>query len=266
MVSSITSSNSLLSAIMSKLGQSASASSVNSNFSTADTNGDKLLSLDELSSMAPQDGKGPSAKSVMAAADTDGDNALSEEELSTFLSQMTQGGLSGSSNTQLAQSRSDDILSAGDTNGDGVLSYDEFAAMKPANAPADSSEELFAQADTDGDGSLTSSELEQFAQNAPMKGAGGPPPPPSSSSEEDDDELTLLEKLMEALTSTDSTTSTTDSTSTSDTQTTAEKLFSFFDQDSDGTVSETELGTGISSLQSAMKSYLLSLQEQQSAA
>lgn len=277
MISGISSSSSLMTAIMSKLSQSQQSSSAKSLFNKADADGSGKVSVDELATLAPKDSNAPTAASIVASADTDGDSELTEDELAAYFAQMTSGGLSGGNNTQLASSRGEgNFLSKADTDSDGALSFDEFNAMKPSDVSDEQSQSLFSSADTDEDGSLSSEEVTAFEADKPQGGGGmrgammGPPPPPPSDEDDDEDDTTIsgiLSKLIDTLTSATSTEDTTETTATASTSTTdEEKIFNFFDQDGDGTVSEDELNTGVSAIKTAMASYLLSLQENRAAA
>jgi len=281
MISGISSSSSLMTAIMAKLSQSQSAANQSKSlFSKADADGSGKVSVDELAALAPKDSNAVTATQIVTSADSDGDNELTESELLSYFSQMSTGGLSGQNNTQLASTRtSSDVLSAADANNDGTLSYDEFASMNPDDVSEEQSQSLFKSADANSDGSLSEDEITALESNKPqeggMKGAMmGPPPPPPSDEDDDEDETTIssiLSKLIESLTSTDSTDETEDTDSTTETASTStetdeEKIFNFFDKDGDGTVSEDELNTGVSALKTAMSNYLLSLQESRAAA
>lgn len=274
MVSAISSSSSLMAALTAKLAQTQQANSTTATktvFSTADANGDGKVTAEELAALSGSSSI-TKASAIVSATDKDGDNALSEEELAGFLNQLTSNGLNGSNNAQLAAARTD-MMSAADADGDGSLTYDEFSSMKPDDVSDEQSQKLFASIDSDSDGSLSSDEMSAFEANRPpeggMKGAMmGPPPPPSSSDDDEDDTsvTSILSKLIDSLSSADETDDVA-STDTEDSTTTAqEKIFSFFDQDSDGTVSETELNDGVIALKTAMSKYMLSLQESRAAA
>jgi Ca2+-binding EF-hand superfamily protein len=187
------------------------------------------------------------------------------------MTQLTSGGLSGSNNAQLASSRGD-MMSMADANNDGALSYEEFSSMKPSDVSDEQSQSLFSSADTDSDGSLSSDEVSKFesGMKPPMGAMMGPPPPPPSDSDDDDDSTTvssILSKLIDSLQSSDSTTDTTETeTSSTDTTDEQQKIFNFFDQDGDGTVSDDKLNTGVTALKTAMSNYLISLQESRAAA
>jgi Ca2+-binding EF-hand superfamily protein len=282
MISGISSSSSLMSAIMAKLSQSQQASASTSTskglFSKVDTNTDGKVTVDELAALnTSSTDSSKKAAAIVSAADTDGDNALTEEELYSFMSQLTSGGLSGNNNAQLANAR-EDLMTAADADGSGSLSYDEFASMKPSEVSDSQSQALFKSADTNSDGSLSSDEVSAFEANRPQGGPQGGmammgPPPSSSSDDDDDDDSTvssLLAKLIDSLNSTDNTDSTdsTDSTTASSdtTETDAQKIFNFFDQDGDGAVSDKELDNGVTALKTAMSNYLISVQESRAAA
>ncbi|MFA7275437.1 MAG: EF-hand domain-containing protein [Pseudobdellovibrionaceae bacterium] len=273
MVTGISSSSSLMTALMAKLEQSQQASAAASLFSKTDADSSGAVSLTELTAKGLSEEK---AAALMSAADTDGDSSLSEDEFLAYVAQMSSGGVSGGNNAQLAQARSGaDMLTAGDTDGDGVLSYDEFAAMKPEDAPADSTDKIFAEIDVDADGSLSADELDTFSSQMAQAGGKGPmmgppPPPPSDAEDEDDTSVSsVLSQLIDSLSETSSTDSTDESDTASATttdQSDEEKLFNYFDQDDDGVVNDDELNTGLAALQSAMQSYLVSLQESRMAA
>jgi Ca2+-binding EF-hand superfamily protein len=285
MVSSISSSSSLMAALTAKLQQKSTTTAAAEQivFSKLDLNSDGKVTADELLSAAKSSSTGASssseskAASIISSNDKDGDNALSEEELAGFLNQLTSGGLAGSNNAQLASARGD-MMTVADANGDGQLSEAEFSAVKPDDVSAEQSASLFKSADSNGDGSLSSDEVSAFEASGPqasagMKGPMGPPPSSSNDDDEDDSSITsLLSKLIDSLTSSDSTsdtasTSSTSSTDTQDSTTTAQqKLFNFFDQDSDGTVSDKELNNGVVALKTAMANYMLSVQENRAAA
>lgn len=280
MISSINSSSSLMTALMAKLSQSQQTSTTNAAtkavFSKIDANGDGKVTADELAALG-SGGSSTKAAAIVSTNDKTGDNALNEEELASFLNQLTSGGLSGSNHAQLASAR-EDIMSVADADGDGSLTYAEFSSLKPDDVSDEQSQELFKAVDIDGDGVLSDSEVSAFESSGPkggaeMKGAmmGPPPPPPSSSDDDDEDDTSvtsLLSKLIDTLTS--STTAenadSTDDMDQTDTASAQQKLFNFFDQDQDGSVSDTELNDGLNALKTAMTSYMLSVQETRAAA
>ena len=280
MVSSITSSSSLMTALMAKLQKTqqtdaaTKAAAAKQVFAKVDANGDGKVTSDELAAISSTSSSSKAA-AIVKANDKDGDNALNQEELASFLNQLTSNGINGSNNAQLAEARGD-LMSIADSDEDGSLSYAEFASVKPDDVSDEQSQALFKSVDTDGDGALSSDEVSAFESNRPQgpQAMMGPPPPPPSDDDDDDEEDTtvssLLSKLLETLTEvndTKETASTDETDNTTDTTASAQqKLFNFFDQDSDGAVSETELNDGISALKTAMSSYMLSLQESRAAA
>ena len=159
-------------------------------FKKADKNGDSQISLDEFKAAGTAQAQAQGStvdtsalEKAFAQIDTDHSGGLSFDEISAEaqkrLASLQTGGISSDNVLQLAQSgdtsAKDDFaakfLAKADTDGDGKLSAAEFAAAKPADAPADgpSSAEIFKAKDADGDGSLSLSELQQGAP-----GPGGP--------------------------------------------------------------------------------------------
>ncbi len=286
MISSINSSSSLMTALMAKLSQSQQSSpnsaAAKAVFSKIDANGDGKVTSDELAALGTGDSSASGkAAAIMSASDKDGDKALNEEELASFLNQLTSNGIAGGHHAQLAAARGG-VMVAIDENGDGALSYAEFSAMKPDDISDEDSQNLFNAVDANGDGILSSDEINAFESDSAegagdmqggMKGAmmGPSPPPPSSSDDDDEDDTTvssLLSKLIDSLTSSTTTdgSDSTDDVAQTDADNAQQKLFNFFDQDQDGTVSDTELNDGINALKTAMASYMLSVQEQRAAA
>lgn len=84
MISGISNSSSLMSAMMAKLGQSQKGGQGEALFSKIDTDSSGGLSLDELTSVAPDNTKvSAAAEKMMSAMDTDGSGEITKEELNS---------------------------------------------------------------------------------------------------------------------------------------------------------------------------------------
>jgi Ca2+-binding EF-hand superfamily protein len=117
------------------MGNMSSTDFIKQLFNNSDTDGDGVLSGDELTSMVANgpDG-GQSAKELLAKLDTDGDGSLSESEFAD--------GAPGQKTESTANSG--DLFNSLDTDGDGVISKAEFdVSMKSTMSPKKASEDDF---------------------------------------------------------------------------------------------------------------------------
>jgi Ca2+-binding EF-hand superfamily protein len=179
---------------------------------------------------------------------------------------MTSSGLSGQNNAQLASSRNDDeddIFTSSDSNKDGAISYEEFVAS--SGVTGDQAKQIFTDIDTNGDGALSEDEVLAFKESMQAS---------TAATSEDELSKLLLELIQSSKASSaekaesteDESTVTANSTSTTSSYESEEdEIFSYFDKDGDGFVSDTELDEGIQSLQTAMQNYMISMQENRAA-
>jgi Ca2+-binding EF-hand superfamily protein len=112
---------------------------VNNIFAKLDTNGDGVLSADEISKAGKQ------AQNILAA-DANGDGVVTKDELSAEITK------------KMASHRAHHIMSKLDTNGDGSLSTDEI------NNGGSAAQSIL-PADTNGDGVVSMAELIAYLTN-----------------------------------------------------------------------------------------------------
>jgi Ca2+-binding EF-hand superfamily protein len=145
-----------------------SASDVASNLIDAlDTNGDGVVSADELQKGLTGAGINADAASTIAKVDTDGDGKVSRDELTKAVqtdqdAHKAHHGGHGHRAGKAAES----LISATDTDDDDALSLDEIAKAlgKTGDADKASLQQAFSSIDTDGDGKLNQDELASAIQ------------------------------------------------------------------------------------------------------
>jgi len=167
-------SNTLSSLLSTQEGSSSSADIAGKVMSTADTNGDGSLSLDEVEQALGQDttAGADALGQAFAKLDTNGDGQLSSGELSSALdAQQAAGGPGGASGAGHAHhahhahhagasssDMADKLLTDLDSDGDGELSADELQNALPSGSNNGLASKI-SSLDTDGDGKLSASEL-----------------------------------------------------------------------------------------------------------
>lgn len=132
-----------------------------------------------------------SASDLLTQSDSNGDGVLSSDEMASAMQSVMPP---PPSTMEFAQSRSgqggggDDLFGKVDTDGDGSISETELQSLMDkmasdgntsASGDATSASDMFAQLDTDGDGALSESEFAAGSQQPQdMQAMGGMPPPP----------------------------------------------------------------------------------------
>ncbi|WP_377808442.1 EF-hand domain-containing protein [Azospirillum sp. A29] len=178
--------------MISSLGSSNSAATLQKFFSKADADSDSSLSKDELlgalggTSAAFDSGKLSSAvDGLIGSLDSDSNGSLSTTEFSSFASQFDYG--SGSTllaaqeqASAMQQQFAQNLYSSLDSDSSGGISTDELTSvLTSAGQSSTDAASLFSSLDSDEDGSISqdelSSALKQAAANRPP-----PPPPPAN--------------------------------------------------------------------------------------
>jgi Ca2+-binding EF-hand superfamily protein len=152
-------------------------------FSALDTNGDGVVSQDELKAaltqLASSSGSSGSVSNdrmvkLFKKIDADGDGKISSSEWSTFQQKVQSFQQQGQSPLAALVSKQ---FSALDTNGDGVVSQEELkaamtqASLASSTTPTDDKvTSLFKKVDADGDGKISSSEWTSFQQRTATMG------------------------------------------------------------------------------------------------
>jgi len=176
--------------MISSLGSSNSAATLQKFFSKADTDSDSSLSKDELlgalggTSAASDSGKLPSAvDGLIGSLDSDSNGSLSTTEFSSFASQFDYGSGSallaaqeqaGAMQQQFAQN----LYSSLDSDSSGGIGADELTSvLTSAGQSGTDAASLFSSLDSDEDGSISQDELSSALKQAD---ANQPPPPPAN--------------------------------------------------------------------------------------
>jgi Ca2+-binding EF-hand superfamily protein len=232
-----------------------SASDVASNLIDAlDTNGDGVVSAEELQKGLTGAGINADAASTIAKVDTDGDGNVSKAELTSAVQtnmdarKAAHGGSLGESlgGPPPAGDVAATLISATDTDSDGALSLDEVANAlgKTSDADKASLQQAFSSIDTDGDGKVSRDELttavqtDQNAHRAHHGGhghrAGKAAEALISATDTDNDDALSLDEIAQAL----------DKTGDAD-KASLSQAFASMDTDGDGKLNQDELASAI---------------------
>lgn len=181
--------------MISSLGSSSSAATLQKFFSKADANSDSSLSKDELlgalggTSAASDSGKLSSAvDGLIGSLDSDKSGSLSATEFSSFSSQFDYG--SGSvllaaqeRASAMQQQFAQNLYSSLDSDSSGGISADELtSALTSAGQSSTDASSLFSSLDSDEDGSISEDELTSALKQADANRPPPPPPPPANDS------------------------------------------------------------------------------------
>ncbi|CAO3353166.1 EF-hand domain-containing protein [Azospirillum melinis] len=174
--------------MISSLGSSNSAATLQKFFSKADANSDSSLSKDELlgalggTSAASDSGKLSSAvDGLMGSLDSDSNGSLSTTEFSSFASQFDYGSGSALLAAQeqasaMQQQFAQNLYSSLDSDSSGGISTDELTSvLTSAGQSSTDAASLFSSLDSDEDGSISQDELSSALKQAD---ANRQPPPP----------------------------------------------------------------------------------------
>lgn len=174
--------------MISSLGSSNSAATLQKFFSKADADSDSSLSKDELlgalggTSAASDSGKLSSAvDGLIGSLDSDSNGSLSTTEFSSFASQFDYGSGSALLAAQeqasaMQQQFAQNLYSSLDSDSSGGISTDELTSvLTSAGQSSTDAASLFSSLDSDEDGSISQDELSSALKQAD---ANRPPPPP----------------------------------------------------------------------------------------
>lgn len=181
--------------MISSLGSSSSAATLQKFFSKADANSDSSLSKDELlgalggTSAASDSGKLSSAvDGLIGSLDSDKSGSLSATEFSSFSSQFDYGSGSALLAAQerasaMQQQFAQNLYSSLDSDSSGGISADELtSALTSAGQSSTDASSLFSSLDSDEDGSISEDELTSALKQADANRPPPPPPPPANDS------------------------------------------------------------------------------------
>lgn len=176
--------------MISSLGSSNSAATLQKFFSKADADSDSSLSKDELlgalggTSAASDSGKLSSAvDGLIGSLDSDSNGSLSTTEFSSFASQFDYGSGSALLAAQeqasaMQQQFAQNLYSSLDSDSSGGISTDELTSvLTSAGQSSTDAASLFSSLDSDEDGSISQDELSSALKQAD---ANRPPPPPAN--------------------------------------------------------------------------------------
>jgi Ca2+-binding EF-hand superfamily protein len=219
-----------------------SASDVASNLIDAlDTNGDGVVSAEELQKGLSASGSNADAASAIARIDTDGDGNVSKDELASAV----QSGMDARKAAQ-AGDVAMSLISATDTDNDGALSLDEVAKAlgKTDDVDKASLQQAFSSIDTDGDGKASKDELTKAVETHQETHkahhghhghrAGQAAESLISAADTDGDDSLSLDEIAKAL----------DKTSNAD-KASLQTAFASLDTDGDGKLNQGELASVI---------------------
>lgn len=174
--------------MISSLGSSSSAATLQKFFSKADANSDSSLSKDELlgalggtSAASDSDTLSSAVDSLVGSLDSDKSGSLSATEFSSFSSQFDYGSGSALLAAQeqasaMQQQFAQNLYSSLDSDSSGGISADELtSALTSAGQSSTDASSLFSSLDSDEDGSISKDELSSALKEA---NANRPPPPP----------------------------------------------------------------------------------------
>ncbi len=179
---------------MTSISSSLSGGSLYStSLSGLDTNGDGIISAEELAAAEKSSGsprtQDPTVENENAA------NGVASQVAGGVMA-MLLANAGGAADTGADDRPSAaDLFAKIDTDGDGKVTEAEFVAARPEDMSEEEATSLFAELDGEGTGSLTQS---QFVDAMEQLRPEGPPPPPADDAfDEDDDTVSLFDVLEE---------------------------------------------------------------------
>lgn len=158
-------------------------------FAKLDTDGDGAVSQDEFVAGRPDDVSEEDATALYSTLFGEGTESVDSETFVAAMQPPAGGGGGG---------EADEVYDALDTNKDGVVSRQEFLAGRPDDVSEEEATALFESLAGEDAESITSEQLAQGMQ--------GPPPPQEADVSLSQDEQDLVEKLIAALQSGESST------------------------------------------------------------
>lgn len=181
---------------MTSISSSLSGNSLYStSLSSLDTNGDGIVSAEELAAAEKASGRQRTQ-----------DPTVENENAASGVSSQVAGGVmamllanSGGETDSQADDRQSaaDLFARIDADGDGKVTEAEFIAARPEDMSEDDATALFAKLDGEGTGSLTEDQFVTAMEELRPEGPPPPPPPVGDQSAEDDDTVSLFDVLEE---------------------------------------------------------------------
>ncbi|SMF84159.1 Ca2+-binding protein, EF-hand superfamily [Azospirillum oryzae] len=182
--------------MISSLGSSSSAATLQKFFSKADANSDSSLSKDELlgalggtSAASDSDTLSSAVDGLIGSLDSDKSGSLSATEFSSFSSRFDHGSGSALLAAQeqasaMQQQFAQNLYSSLDSDSSGGISTDELtSALTSAGQSSTDASSLFGSLDSDEDGSISEDELSSALKEADANRPPPPPPPPANDSD-----------------------------------------------------------------------------------
>jgi Ca2+-binding EF-hand superfamily protein len=143
----------------------------------ADTNGDGVVSAEELAASQSGRSQDPTVTGDSAAA------GAASQVASSVVSMMLDAQAAGASRPPEPMDAAS-LFSTIDADGDGNVTREEFLSARPSDMSEEQAAQLFDQFDTEGTGTLSQDQfVEAFEANRP----DGPPPPPSETASTSDE-------------------------------------------------------------------------------
>ena len=180
---------------MTSISSSQSGGSLYStSISSLDTNGDGIVSAEELAAAEKSSGtqrtQDPTVENENAASGV-------ASQVAGGVMAMLLANAGGEADAQADDRQSaTDLFAKLDADGDGKVTEAEFVAARPEEMSEEDATTLFAELDGEGTGSLTQSQFVDAMEE--LRPEGPPPPPPADdTSDEDDDTVSLFDVLEE---------------------------------------------------------------------
>jgi len=160
--------------------------------STADSNGDGLISKTEFEAAVPSNITAAEADQLFASIDTAGTGTVSVAQLRQGLAAAIAAGPAAST---APTGGTDRLFAALDTNGDGTITQAEFEADAGSGITKAEADAVFAQLDLNGDGSITPGEFAEALVGGGTTAAAAGTSIASAATTSQDQALEILSQL-----------------------------------------------------------------------
>ncbi len=173
---------------ISSMSSGASAGSTLS-ISSLDTNGDGVVSAEELEAAKPSRTQDPTVEGENAAT------GMASQLTSSLITMLLESGANSAAGNDRQTEHARDLFATIDADADGTVTQEEFVTGRPDDMSEEEAISLFSAADTEGVGSLTEDQfLQAFEVSGPPMAA---PPVTDAESGDDGSTMSLLDVLDE---------------------------------------------------------------------